>query len=675
MGEGTSVDRGQGAVGLDRALALLAAALVLSLGLAGTQRSRSLSLERRESSDLTALTSVASGVVGDLDRALDVVGSAADEVTSIGPLAATPALAGAVPAATHFGFVSLVDSEPATVAERTAPPGAILADPAIVALLAQVRDTGEAAVGVPDHAVEPPVVIVAAAAYAPGIDPGQPRSPFARRERHVGWVATVVDLDEVVAPYVPSGRVARLSPSGVDPAAAGDLAHLPSRRLDLQGLALTVAAGDPTAVPWAVATLALLVASIGAAVAAGASVVAVGRRLRTLKAELDRSHEQVRLVGEVAPLVQQSLELGEVLPAVAVQLMDRFGLLGVRLSTTSSQSGHLELFSLGQHPVQPPKPVLQPPEHLLAGDALTLALQRAGRSVAVLEITAGRTLDGADLQSMRAVTELVTAAVVNASLYASQQAAVRRLRDLDALKTVFLGTASHELRTPATAIAGFANLLTTSWDHFTEAQRRDFTARIAANARSLSDVVQDLLDFSLLDRGDLPLPVVPVDLGPLVEGVVDRLAPVVGDHVIDCTTEPAPLILAAPNGLERVVTNLLTNAVKFSPVGTTVTVSVRPRDGGAVVVVSDEGPGIPPDERQRVFTRFYRGPGAAVVQTRGVGIGLSVVAELVDRMQGTIGLDDAPGGGARFTVWLPGVAPDEARHDADVEEVQDATTG
>jgi signal transduction histidine kinase len=253
------------------------------------------------------------------------------------------------------------------------------------------------------------------------------------------------------------------------------------------------------------------------------------------------------------------------------------------------------------------------------------------------------------------LTELVTAAVVNASLYASQQQALRRLRDLDALKTVFLGTASHELRTPVTAIGGFASLLTSSWDRFEEEQRRDFVERIGANARSLSNVVQDLLDFSVLDKGTLAVTIEEIDLAPLVASVVDRLSGAFSTHEIAFSAVPAPTIAGNANGLERIVTNLLTNAVKFSPAGTTVSVGVGPAaDGyGAELVVSDQGPGIPVDERQRVFSRFFRGTGDAVLQTRGVGIGLSVVAEFVARLRGDIIVVDALGGGARFTVRFP----------------------
>src|SRR3546814_17059620 len=98
----------------------------------------------------------------------------------------------------------------------------------------------------------------------------------------------------------------------------------------------------------------------------------------------------------------------------------------------------------------------------------------------------------------------------------SQQESVARLRELHVLKTVFLSTAPHELRTPSTAIGGFATLLTASWDRFDDERRREFADRIAANARSLNAVVQDLLDFSLLDRGGVSVVLEAVAAGPLV---------------------------------------------------------------------------------------------------------------------------------------------------------------
>jgi signal transduction histidine kinase len=416
-------------------------------------------------------------------------------------------------------------------------------------------------------------------------------------------------------------------------------------------------------------TTILLACGVLLALGVAGAVLGARRRQRATDSLLAARDEQVRLIGEVAPLVQQSLELAEVLPAVAVQLSDHFDLAGVSLSAGASRAGQTELFSLGRSPDPSEKVRLRPPEHLAAGETLRLALQRGGRSVALLQVVAGRDLDRADLESLRALSELVTAAIVNASLYASQQEALARLRELDALKTVFLSTASHELRTPATAIAGFAGLLTSSWDRFTEHQRLDFAERIGANARSLSTVVQDLLDFSVLDRGTVAVKLVPLDLGDVVAGVLDRLIGTFAEHEVRSDIVDTPLMLGDRSGLERVTTNLLTNAVKFSPPGTTIRVRVRPDDGGVVLEVADQGPGVPADERERVFARFYRGTGDAVLATRGVGIGLSVVAEFVARMHGEVGVDDAPGGGARFRVRFPAAPSDIVD-----EEVADATT-
>ncbi|HEY9557339.1 MAG TPA: ATP-binding protein, partial [Acidimicrobiales bacterium] len=427
-------------------------------------------------------------------------------------------------------------------------------------------------------------------------------------------------------------------------------------------------AGDPSSLGLSATTIGLLAGGLVLALGAAATRMWMRRRLRQQEVDTRRAARQVALIREVAPLLQQSLDLADVLPAVAVQLSDHFGLTGVRLSAGSTSAGQVELFALGDAP-RPTVPVLTPPDRLAAGESLTLALQRAGRSVALLHVVAGRTLGESDLQSLRTITELVTAAVVNASLFASQQEAVARLRELDVLKTVFLSTASHELRTPATAIGGFATLLTASWDRFDDERRREFADRIAANARSLNAVVQDLLDFSLLDRGGVSVVLEAVAAGPLVTGVVERLGPALPDHTVELSVGDAPEVAADVNALERVVTNLLTNAAKFSPAGSTISVAVQSRGGGAEITVSDQGPGVPIEERARVFTRFYRGSGDAVTRTRGVGIGLSVVAELVERMGGNVAIDDAPGGGARFRVSLVPAATM-----AEIPEVRGATT-
>lgn len=637
----------------DFVVAVAVALVVLSLAGAGAQRSERLHHARHTIEDEQLLGGLTTAIALDLERARIAVAEAARNATA--PTRIDPARA-SVPGADAVHFVAAASGMPAP---STSDPVDV-EDRAIAALLDRARDSGEVLLGAPVEVAGSPRTPIVAAAYLRDPAVGRPVATVDRRARLTGWVLATVDLASLARAHLPDGAGATIRDGTVVVSTSGAVdTGLPVQVVDVNGRHLEISAGTFDKPGWAWPTAALLLAGAVLAAVAAAAVVLVGARLRSLRHAEGQRSQQVQLIGEVAPLVQQSLELSEILPAVAVQLSDHFQLAGLSVATATGGAGHVEVFSVGQPPDTTVAPVLRPPEHLAAGATLALALQRGGRSVALLHLVAGCDLDKADLQSLRALTELVTASVVNASLYASQQTALHQLRELDALKTVFLGTASHELRTPATAITGFASLLSTSWDRFDEQQRRDFVDRIAANGRSLSAVVQDLLDFSLLDRGTVSVAIEPLDLADAVQAVVGRLAPMFSDHQIAFSADPTPLVAADANGLERIVTNLLTNAVKFSPPDTTVSVSVGPAgDGyGAQVVVSDQGPGIPPEERHQVFMRFYRGSSDSVVQTRGVGIGLSVVAELVARLRGDVLLDEAPGGGARFTVRLPASSP------------------
>lgn len=646
----------------DLALAVLAAVVVLSLALVLAHRNRALSLARAEGRDWAVVNDVVVGFHIDLEATVDAVQAtaAARSAGATGPVAG-PGIPGASFEALDAG------GAPDTGGELTPED---LAQPELQALLARATDTGVLASSSPLDLAAGQRSVLAAAVYAPS---GPLRTVDARREAHSGWVVATMDLGAMAAEHLPEGAGARLTVGSRSfVGGAGDPVADVGHTIDLHGYLVDVRAGAVTGPGVSVATWLILLGGAAAALAAGVAVAGLSRRGRERDAALARGEDQAQVIAEVAPIVQHSLDLADVLPAIAVQLRDHFDLAGIHLAAAGASGTEVEVFGLGARASLPPPPTLSPPPSLRAGEATSLALQRGGRGVARLELVAGRDLAAEELRSLRVLTELVTAAVVNANLYASQQDAVRRLRELDALKTVFLSTASHELRTPATAISGFASLLEQRWGDFPEARREEVVGRIAANARSLSAVVEDLLDFSLLDRRDQPLPTVPVDLPELVGGVVDRLSALFVDHTIAVETAALPPIAGDHNGLERVVTNLLTNAAKFSPAGSTITVRVEPWASGGRLQVSDQGPGVAEEERARIFTRFYRGTGEAVVQTRGVGIGLSVVLELVERMDGTVEVDEAPGGGARFTVWLPAVGAGGGDELAGEEGVQDA---
>jgi signal transduction histidine kinase len=662
MGEESAEGRRAQLRPADWAVALAAALAVLLVTGLLADRNRDLTLARAAADDWRVVNDVVLATQLDLEAFTDQIEQAAVTAPSQRPREPIPGVV--------FGEVT--PSREVVAGELT--PGD-LERPELVSLLGRAVDTGAVASLTPlflDGGLRSVVAV-------PVLDaPRPPTTVQARRDALQQWVVATLDLGAMAAAHLPEGAGVRVT---VGDRTFVDGAGRPyadvGQRIDLRGYVLDVRAGSVDAPAISGWTWAILLVGLAAAAGVAVRILVVRGRSNEQAGALARGEAQAELIAEVAPIVQQSLDLADVLPAIAVQLRDHFGLSGIHLAAGAGARGEVEIFGLGANPAPGTVPVLAPPAGLAAGESLSLALQRAGRSVARLDLVAGRDLVDEELRSLRVLTELVTAAVVNANLYAAQQDAVRRLRDLDALKTVFLSTASHELRTPATAIGGFASLLEQRWDAFPEDRRLEMVSRIAANARSLGAVVEDLLDFSLLDRREQPLPVLATDLGGLTRGVVDRLSTLFGAHTIDVRLVDTPPVVGEQSALERVVTNLLTNAAKFSPPGTTVSVVVEPAPGGGRLVVCDQGPGVPEADRARIFTRFYRGSGEAVVQTRGVGIGLSVVMELVERLGGTVEVDDAPGGGARFAVWLPAWAAGDGHQEGDAiaqEEVEDAPT-
>jgi signal transduction histidine kinase len=288
-----------------------------------------------------------------------------------------------------------------------------------------------------------------------------------------------------------------------------------------------------------------------------------------------------------------------------------------------------------------------------AGVEVGLPLLRAGRTIGRLRLVARDELTPTQLDALRAAADLIAVATYNVELYEREQATVRRLQDLDQLKDAFLGTISHELRTPITAIGGFVRLLDERWEDISETQRRDFLRRVGRNSASLGMLVDDLLDFARLERQALSTNPVPTPLDAVVASFVAQFVPALGEHPVETDLSPGVLALTDPRALERILANLLTNAAKFSPAGTAIEVGLRAGESVAVLTVSDHGPGIAEEDRLRVFTRFYRGESDAARSTRGAGIGLAVVHELVTQMGGQIEVRPREPNGTTMLVRLP----------------------
>jgi PAS domain S-box-containing protein len=236
---------------------------------------------------------------------------------------------------------------------------------------------------------------------------------------------------------------------------------------------------------------------------------------------------------------------------------------------------------------------------------------------------------------------------------AVEREAGERLRALDELKNTFLHAVSHELRTPLAAVLGFALTLQREEVDLDSKERLEIVRRLAANARKLDQLLSDLLDLDRLDRGIVEPRRRPTDVAALVRRTVEG-SDVLGTRPVRVE---AQLVVAPIDGpkVERIVENLLANAARHTPPGSSVWIKVGPHEGGVLIEVEDDGAGVPEDIRETVFEPFSQGP-QAQPHSPGVGIGLSLVARFAELHGGRAWVEERRGGGASFKVFLPGEA-------------------
>ncbi|OIK00703.1 sensor histidine kinase [Streptomyces colonosanans] len=244
------------------------------------------------------------------------------------------------------------------------------------------------------------------------------------------------------------------------------------------------------------------------------------------------------------------------------------------------------------------------------------------------------------------------------------------LRDTEARRRTershaeLIATVAHELRSPLTSVKGFTATLLAKWERFTDDQKRLMLETVDADADRVTRLIAELLDISRIDSGRLEVRRQPVDIGAAVGRHIHAhvTAGQPADRFLLRIEQPLPSLWADPDKIDQVLGNLLENAVRHG--GGTVTIDVMPSpspregaDGGnegheentaTSVTVSDEGPGIPEESMNRVFTRFWRGS-----KRGGTGLGLYIVKGIVEAHGGTITVGRARGGGAEFRFTLP----------------------
>jgi len=255
------------------------------------------------------------------------------------------------------------------------------------------------------------------------------------------------------------------------------------------------------------------------------------------------------------------------------------------------------------------------------------------------------------LQVVAAVRDITAQREIEDKLrhaYEQERDAAEHLRRLDESKTVFLEAVSHELRTPLTVILGTANLLQTGDFVFVDPQTKQLVRSLDKSAHRLSSLLDDLLDLDRLRRGVAAEPKRrPTAVGELTRRIVQTLE--VETHPIDVATANFEGNVD-PAQTERIVENLIMNAVKHTPEGTQIWITAEPAENGTSIVVEDAGPGVPDHIRDALFEPFVK-------ETRGhvpgTGIGLSLVMRFAQLHGGRAWVTDRPGGGASFHVYLP----------------------
>jgi two-component system sensor histidine kinase KdpD len=227
------------------------------------------------------------------------------------------------------------------------------------------------------------------------------------------------------------------------------------------------------------------------------------------------------------------------------------------------------------------------------------------------------------------------------------------------VRAALFGSVTHDLRTPLASIKASVTSLLDQDVRFEDAQRRELLQTILEETDRLNRLVANLLDLSRIRTGALVPAKVPVEAGELVDAVVARLRPLLGVRRVEVKVrDELPEVWADPVQMDQVLSNLVENAVKFSPPTSPILVTVARWQDGIQVRVADRGPGVAPDARERVFEAFARGDDEGA--STGTGLGLAIARAVVSVHGGRIWLEETPGGGTTVVFELPGGAPEPA---------------
>ena len=280
-------------------------------------------------------------------------------------------------------------------------------------------------------------------------------------------------------------------------------------------------------------------------------------------------------------------------------------------------------------------------------------------------VVRGRTLAADDHETLRTISDQITVAIDSRTL-AARAGRAETLEDVDALRTALLQAVSHDLRTPLATIKAYVSGLRQPDVEWDRDQLAEVHAAIDAECDRLNQLVGNLLDAGRLEVGALAVALRPT---AIEEPIAAAAAPLPRDRIDVEVPEDIPLVLTDPTLIERALANLLTNADRHSPPSTPVSVTAQLVGDRVHVRVVDRGPGIPEDQREAVFQPFQRLHDRS---SQGIGLGLAIARGFVDAVDGTLTLDDTPGGGLTATITLP--LAESGAHTPDVPTFEESAS-
>ena len=276
-----------------------------------------------------------------------------------------------------------------------------------------------------------------------------------------------------------------------------------------------------------------------------------------------------------------------------------------------------------------------------------------------LNATAVRDAEGRPIRYLNIVRDISDRRAAEQALVFAlekERETTQKMQEVDRVKDEFISTVSHELRTPLTSIMGYTELLTDGVTGELNPPQLDLVERIDRNSERLLRLVEDLLTLARFEHDEVVTKQVRTDLREAVDSASRQVAFAASRHgvTVRVASPETPVLLDGdPHDLERLVTNLIDNAVKFSPAGGVVDVNLEVNGEVGRLTVHDDGVGIPPDEQDKLFRRFFRSSISSKLEIQGTGLGLSIVQAVAQAHQGQITFESTPATGTTFIFTVP----------------------